>query len=368
MCDLSKVRIGMSVLNIRSNTIKNLKYLQNFARLNQGIEVEIFNKTGESLGDLQNTENFNLYATQFEDLYQTMSRLDLESVSHVLWLNDDDSFLLPDSAGLSKLACDSVAYPDMSILTSERLIKIDWQPIFLSTSMKNAFRNYWKIASPLFFCIIPVDLFKVWINYVNEMDLHLPHLDTQLNVLVAIQDKRQMIDNFSYTYGAENWETSEKLIESSLRFSRAFKKSDDFLYCMEIIRNIDNVCILSAYASEFKTAIPRNFLREVLLQFSPLQNGRSSRIFFKIIIRNWLPVSLRRRLILFRMKDRKRKSFFLGIPKDSIDFFLGSKILRTPKDLLAELSKENMAALLMVPESMMICWQTHLLRLIEESH
>ncbi len=364
-CNLTKVRIGMSIVSIRSNTLKNLNYLYDFAELNPEIEIDIFNKTGKPFEDLRAKSNFRVHITDLENLYQTMSRLELESVSHVLWLNDDDAFSLPSNESLKLLSNHSVAFPEMSILTSEKITKIDWRPIFASTSKRDAFKNYWNTASPLFFCITPVEVFRVWISYFKDMELHLPHLDTQLNVLLAIQEDRLMLPNFTYTYGAENWESPEKLVESSLRFSRAFRRRDDFIYCMEIIRNIDNVCVLSAYSTACDIPIPKDLMREVLLQFSPMQNGRPSRIFFKMIIRNLLPIFFLRRLILYRMKDAARKSFILGLPKESLDFFLGSRILRSPHDLLAELEKENMADILMVPESMIRSWKFHLSRLIE---
>lgn len=361
-----RVLVGMSVLSVRSATMQNLNYLFEFSKLNANFKVQIFNKSGSALGNFPNTLNFNIQPVVYEDLYETMARLDLKEFSHVVWLNDDDIFTLPSDVDLTYLEYDSVAYPTMSIRTSTKELKIDWQPIFHSKSETEAFKNYWRTASPLFFCILPVRLFRIWIDYVKKMEIHLPHLDTQMNILAALQKNRKMLPNFTYAYGAENWETPEKLEASSIGFSRAFNKSDDFIYCMELIRNIDNVCILSAYSTAFKVSIPESLLRVVLLQFSPLQNGRASRVIFKSIVRNLLPVYLRRQILLFMMVDRNRKGFYLRLPIELLDFFLGSRILKTPNDLLEELSRENIAEFLMVPDSMLAIWRQYLTSLNAE--
>ena len=362
-----RVAVGMSVVSIRPKTMQNLDYLFEFSRTNIDFEIQVFNKSGVPLGNFPKTSNFSIQPVNYESLYQTMARLDLEGFSHVLWLNDDDSFTLPSEADLSVLDYNSVVYPEMSICTSTRELAVDWRPIFQSRSRTEAFENYWATASPLFFCMLPVNLFRVWIDYIEKMEIHLPHLDTQFNLLAVIQEDRHMLSNFSYSYGAENWETSEKIIESSNRYSRELGKGDDFFYCMELIRNIDNVCILGHYASAFEIDISESLLRAVLLRFGPLQNGRASRVIFKMIVRNLFPMFLRRQLVLFRITDFNRKAFYSSLPLELIDFFLGSKVLRTPGELLEELSKEKIVECLMVPESMIANWRVNLISLISRT-
>jgi hypothetical protein len=365
--EMIRVVVGMSILSIRPRTMHNLNYLFEFSKTNVGFEVRVFNKSGVPLGNFPKTSNFSIQPVIYENLYQTMSRLDLVRFSHILWLNDDDSFTLPSTNDLSVLDYNSVVYPEMSICTSTRELEVDWRPIFQSRSRTEAFENYWTTASPLFFCMLPVNLFRVWIDYIEKMEIYLPHLDTQFNLLAVIQEDRRMLPNFSYSYGAENWETPEKLIESANRFSRELQKSDDFIYCMELIRNIDNVCILGHYASAFDIHISASLLRAVLLRFGPLQNGRASMIILKVIVRNLFPMFLRRKLLLFRITDLNRKAFYSGLPSELIDFFLGSKVLRTPEELLEELSREKMAEYLMISESMVNIWRINLTSLISRN-
>jgi hypothetical protein len=89
---LSSVHIGMSIVNLRSNTLQNLKKLYEWAAACDFITVTIFNKTGSTIDSFGDSKNLSVVILENEDLYTTMSRLDLSQSTHIWWVNDDDYF------------------------------------------------------------------------------------------------------------------------------------------------------------------------------------------------------------------------------------------------------------------------------------
>jgi hypothetical protein len=341
----------MSILSERPRTLDNLRYLHKFSKQNSLFDFVIFNKSELDLAEFSNSPNFSIQSVPTESLYFTMTRLSLEGTTHILWLNDDDEFSLPTSLSLQSLGANAVVYPVMTIHTTSRDMKISWDLIARGERDVDRFLGYWNIAAPLFFCIIPRKVFGIWIEYIRSLPIHLPHLDTQLNLLVSIQPNSYFSSDFKYTYGAENWESKEQLWKSSVKYANQFGKGEDFVHCMKMIRNIDNLCLLVAYSNVDDMRVSDALIRAVLRQFSPLQNGKRS-----WIVRNFYPLTLRRRYLLSKIDDMDFYRFIESLPLLYRDFFLGSKLLKRPQDLLSVLSAEAAGAALQVPDGLISHW------------
>ena len=342
----------MSILTERPRTLENLRYLYEFSKHNLLFDFVIFNKSELDLGEFSESPNFSIQNVPPESLYFTMTRLSLDENTHILWLNDDDEFSLPTSLSLQTLGENTVVYPEMIIHTTSRDMKISWDLITTKERDVDRFLGYWNVAAPLFFCIIPRKVFGIWAEYIRSLPIHLPHLDTQLNLLVSIQQHSFFTPEFKYTYGAENWESEEKLWKSSLKYAHHLGKDDDFVHCMRMIRNIDNLCLLIAYSNVDDVKVSNTLIRAVLRQFGPLQNGKRA-----WIVRNLFPLGFRRRYLFSKIEDLDFLKFIEKLPLVFQDFFLGAKLLKRPEDLLFIISTNSAGSVLQVPDAMISHWK-----------
>jgi hypothetical protein len=349
---MPKIRVGMSILSKRPRTLDNLRYLYEFSKQESLFDFVIYNKSELDLREFSESPNFSIQKVPFESLYLTMTRLSLDGNTHTLWLNDDDEFSLPTSLSLLALGENTVIYPEMTLHTTARDIKISWDLIAKGERDVERFLAYWNIAAPLFFCIIPKRIFEIWIGYIRSLPIHLPHLDTQLNLLVSIQPQLFFSTEFKYTYGAENWESEEQLLKSSLMHAEQFGKDVDFVFCMKIIRNIDNLCLLMAYSDVSDVDVSPELVRAVLRQFGPMQNGKRA-----WVVRNLFPLRFRRRYLFSKIEDLDFQKFLVKLPLAFQDFFLGAKLLKRPEDLLLIISNNSAGSVLQVPDEMIHHWK-----------
>jgi hypothetical protein len=177
-------------------------------------------------------------------------------------------------------------------------------------------------------------------------------LDTQLNLLVSIQAHSFFSSEFKYTYGAENWESEEQLWKSSLRHANILGKDADFIFCMKIIRNIDNLCLLITYSNTSDVKVSAGLIGAVLRQFGPMQNGKRA-----WVARNLFPLEFRRRYLFSKIEDQDFREFIKKVPLVFQDFFLGAKLLKRPKDLLSIISTNSTGSVLQVPDEMISHWK-----------
>ncbi len=342
----------MSILSQRPRTLSNLRYLHEFAKENPLFDIVIFNKSELDLREFSESPNFSIRKVPMESLYLTMTRLSLEGNTHVLWLNDDDEFSLPSSLSVHALGRNTILYPDMTIRTTAMDSKVSWNTIAKAESDVDRFLAYWNIAAPLFFCIVPKSIFGVWIEYIRGLPIHLPHLDTQLNLLVSIQREVSFSSEFKYVYGAENWESKEQLWKSSLMYANQLGKNSDFIFCMNVIRNIDNLCLLIAYSKSIDVNVSSRLIQAVLRQFGPLQNGKRA-----WVIRNVFGLKTRRRYLLSKIDDPEFRRFVGELPVEFLDFFIGAELLKKPKHLLSIITRNSAGGVLQVPEAMISHWR-----------
>jgi hypothetical protein len=108
---------------------------------------------------------------------------------------------------------------------------------------------------------------------------------------------------------------------------------------------------LVAYSNVDDMRVSDALIRAVLRQFSPLQNGKRA-----WIVRNFYPLALRRRYLLSKIDDMDFYRFVESLPLLFRDFFLGSKLLKRPQDLLSVLSAEAAGAALQVPDGLISHW------------
>lgn len=349
---MATIQVGMSIIEKRFKTDANIHYLHLWSKTHLDARVTIFNKTGAPICEIENSKNFEIIEVKVESLYETICRLQIDDYSHVLWLNDDDEFHLPGQESIENLGSDEVGLPDLVLSTSDSKIKIDWDPLLWARDDCEGYLRYWEIAAPLFFSITPASEFKTWVSYLKSCPIFLPHLDTQLNVLLATHNSKRLVMGFSYVYGAENWDSHQSLMESSRRHSMGLGKKAEFVYVMEFVRNIENIAILCLREKTSTFQYSDSLYKALLRQFSPLQNGRRS-----WILRNLSPSLLRRPILLLRIKDSAKRQFVHSLPRKIGNFVLGAYSIKNRNQLLELLDLPRLSEFLDLPQESIQYWK-----------
>ena len=350
----SKVHIGMSVLKIRPRTLENIRKLHNIALNSKHVKVSIFNKTQENFAGFSGLPNFEIIKRDYEGLYATMALLDLTGCSHVWWVNDDDYFAVTDLKSLESFK-DGVLYlPKMKVVGEFTNNTIDWADLISQDNASNMYLAYWRIGAPLVFSVLPVFTFSSWVSFVEKDPFQLPHLDTQLNLLASLVVKKESTDHFEYQYGTENWEDSESVSVSAKNYALAQSLNSSYIFTMNLVRNIENICIVNHHYRIMKESVPEDLMATLLNQFGPYQNGGRA-----FVIKNFLPRWIRSRIILTGMPD-EFKCFIRRHPDPARSFLLGSVNFRTSQQVKFFLDNFNVFSALLVPDAKKEFWDGEL--------
>jgi hypothetical protein len=351
---LSSVHIGMSIVNLRSNTLQNLKKLYEWAAACDFITVTIFNKTGSTIDSFGDSKNLSVVILENEDLYTTMSRLDLSQSTHIWWVNDDDYFGAQDLSRLANLQPETLYLPNMEIISDFKRGKIDWTNLMAQSQPEDFYLAYWKIGAPLIFAVLPVSVFNRWVHFVRRDPFHLPHLDTQLNLLAALVDRKEILEGFDYHYGTENWQDVRSVNESARKHALGQSMDPNYVYTMNIVRNIENICIVVSNYKDSKAKIPYKLMLTLLNQFGPFQNGRRAYIYKK-----FYPISIRAKIILQNIDD-EAKGYLMNFPRRTRALLLGAVNFSHHNQILEYFDEATVFESLLVPDTKRDFWRAEL--------
>ena len=260
----SMVHVGMSIVNLRPQTLDNLKKLYEWASSCKYITVTIFNKSGSQLISIEASRNFRIIETGYEDLYTTMSRLEVSQCTHIWWVNDDDYFDTSNLDAFKSLTPETLYLPNMVVVSDFDKGVIDWTDLVSQRQPVDQYLSYWKIGAPLIFSILPVSTFNIWVKFVSRDPFHLPHLDTQLNLLASVVKQKILLTDFTYHYGTQNWQDVKSVNESAVRYALEQSMDPNYIFTMNLVRNIENVCIIVSYFNETKGKNLRPLLSALL--------------------------------------------------------------------------------------------------------
>jgi hypothetical protein len=342
--------IGMSVLEIRDNTMKNMRYLQKLAEENSAIEIIVFNKTQIDLIGEVTFNNLQVIETPKESLYETMAKLSVKDDSHIIWLNDDDEFCLSVFDDFLSACSTTTLLPKLRMVTTGGEELVDWRTFVSAAKPHHRYNAYWGIAAPLIFSFIPGRLFNTWISYINDLPVHLPHLDTQLNVLVCLSNKVEIARGYTYVYDARNWESSEKQILNAERHAKFLGLDESSVGAFAFARRIDDVAIVK-YAQNKGLTNTNKLEKRLLSQFTPIQGAGKN-----FLLRNFGTRAMRRRHIQEIPTPSFQNEFIVNIPRRLQEIFTGVQTLRSARNLASALSEPGVAKSMRLPQELIDFW------------
>ena len=350
----SMVHIGMSILNLRPQTLDNLKKLYEWAASCDYLTVTIFNKTESEFISFDASSNFRIIEMGYEDLFTTMTRLEISQCTHVWWVNDDDYFDATNFDAFKNLNSDTLYLPSMEVVSDFGTGLIDWTDLISQYQPADQYLSYWKIGAPLIFSILPVSTFRSWVNFVSRDPFHLPHLDTQLNLLASLVERKIHLADFTYHYGTQNWQDVKSVIASANRYAVEQSMDSNYIFTMNLVRNIENVCIIVSYFKENKRKIPNSLLAAVLDQFGPFQNGRKA-----FIYKTFLPAWVRSKIIMHNL-DFEAKKYFGGTTHRIRALLIGAVNFRRPEELQVYFEDSEVFNALLVPQMKQNFWRSEI--------
>jgi len=365
--------IAMSVYKVRSGTTRSVDEMLRTARNNPQIEVVIFNKTGRQLTDESAPANLRLVTVEPETFGETISRLKVKDEDTVIWCNDDDLFefaenLLPLA---SRLEGKKVGLPIMSIETSSKKIDIDWSGLTTATCISERYQAYSQAPAPLIFAAIPGTIFNIWINYVKNIYVKFPYLDTQLNLACLTASSFEVTNDYTYVYGAFNWESSRKMHETTKTWIKDLGLDHDAVYTLDMCRAIDDIVFVSQMPN-LESNTKREFL-DVLFDhlsfmnqshrttLAPTLRGRVFVSFF-----DSQPLLIKRILIriyqyyYFRHESKHRGlvRYRRKIPRNVSDKLFGGQRIASVEDFQSFLEIDGLHQYLSIPYEQVKFWRT----------
>jgi hypothetical protein len=340
----------MSVLEIRDKTLENIGYLCKLATQNSTIEVTVFNKTKSTLLDAAAPDNLKVIETPKESLYQTMARLRIGDDSHVIWLNDDDDFHFFDLSDLSKLEKLELKVPLMKLVTSSGSRELFTHDLIKAKSSTERYVAYWKNPVTLIFGVMPGKIFNTWTNYLEAIPVHLPYLDTQLNVLLCLSTKVTATDAYIYNYGGHNWENYDVQMQNLRRHAKFLHLDEESALSFDHARKIDDLASCR-FARKRGLKGTRKLEKRLLSQFTPIQGlGKN------LLLRNLGTRSMRRQHIQKIPYPCHQNEFNQKLPLKLREILTGVRTLRHSKHLASALAEPGVARAMHLPQELIDFW------------
>lgn len=349
--DTKVLQIGMSIYEVREGTLEAVHRLHSYASRNPLVNITIFNKSEFDFSSYRSNSNFSIERISHESLYATMTRINTERFSHVWWVNDDDFFEIIEIDTLKNLDADTLYLPNMFFRDARGITPISWSDLLTTKTLSESYMAYWKIGAPLIFSILPVKVFREWVTFVSADPLHLPHLDTQLNVLASLTQNKDVRPQFSYVYGTENWQDSASIVASARRHLVSQSMNPNFLHVMNLVRNIENVALVTSTYLHQPEILTRDLMKVLLIQFGPYQKGKRAWIYRKL-----LPQRLRLRLIL-RNQSLEFRVFLRNYNYQARCFIAGAINIKSREHLRILLLRQEVQEALSVPKVKFEFWQ-----------
>jgi hypothetical protein len=364
--------IAMSVYKVRPGTRRSVDELLRTARNNPQIVVVIFNKTGLQLTNESVPANLRLVTVEPETFGETISRLEVKDEDTVIWCNDDDLFeftenLLPLA---SRLGGKKVGLPVMSIETSSKTIDIDWGALSTASSISGRYQAYVQAAAPLIFVAIPGEIFNSWINYVKQTFVKFPYLDTQLNLACLTASSFEITTDYAYVYGAFNWESTQKMHETTETWVKQLGLNDDAVYTLDMCRAIDDIVFVSQIPN-LESKIKREFLDVLFDHLSFMNQSHRTTLALRLRGRVFVslfdsqPLPIKRILIqiyqyyYFRHESKHRglARYRRKLPRNVSDKLLGGQRISSVEEFQSFLQIDGLHQYLSIPYEQVRFWR-----------
>ena len=365
--------IAMSVYQVRPGTQRSVDELLRVANENPGVEVVIYNKTGCKLTSRELTENVNIIELLPETFGQTIGRLKINDNDHVIWCNDDDYFSFQNDilASITDLGTDCLGLPEMAIVTSSDSYQIGWDSLIQASSISSRYQAYAITAAPLIFAVIPGPIFNIWTNYVRQSFIKFPYLDTQLNLACLTAKVLSKAPTHLYRYEAGNWESAQKMHETTERWIRELKLNKDAVFTLDLCRSIEDVVFIYTHPT-CNPKMKEDFIKVLLDQFKFMSEIQKSfftktargRIFVSLFTQS--PIGLQRlvrKLYQYyytrsEPKYNELRRFQTSLPRQVLDIFLGLADVSTFNDFKKMLNIEELNQYLCIPIEQVEHWKS----------